>query len=47
MEVKNLTIVENYYFKNDRISSYVFTFPFCAPNGKNTWELIYEVPKLK
>ncbi len=45
-EVKNMSLVENHYFKKKRIAQYNFDFPFCAPNSINTWEYIYNMPKM-
>ena len=46
LPVKNLTMIENHYFKDQRIAHYEFKLPFCPPNTKNTAEYIYEVPEL-
>jgi len=46
LKVKRMCIIENHYYKNKRIAQYSFDFPFCAPNSRNTWEYIYELPKL-
>ena len=45
-EIKNLTLIENHYYKEEIIAQYVFKFPFCSPNSVNTWEYVYELPKL-
>lgn len=45
--VSNLTIIENHFYKNHKIASFEFTFPFCSPNSKNTWEYTYELPEIK
>lgn len=47
LEVKNLVLVENHFYKNHRIASYVFKFPYCAPNSVNSWQYVYELPKIK
>lgn len=44
--VKNLLLIENHYFKGERIALYEFELPFCAPNSKNSAEYVYEVPEL-
>jgi hypothetical protein len=46
LPVKDLTLIENHYYNNELIAQYEFLFPFCAPNSVNTWEYIYEIPKL-
>ncbi|KAM3131285.1 hypothetical protein pb186bvf_016603 [Paramecium bursaria] len=44
--VKNFTIIERHYFKEQLIQSYEFSFPFCIPNTTNTWEHIYTIPEI-
>ena len=46
-EVKNFRMIERHYFKDKLLRSYDFTFGFCIPNSKNTWEVIYTIPELK
>lgn len=46
LPVKNLTLIENHYFKDQKIASYEFKLPFCPPNTRNNAEYIYEVPAL-
>lgn len=46
-EVKNMVLVENHFYKDTKIASFKFEFPFSAPNSINTWEYIYDVPKIK
>eukprot|EP00826_Nyctotherus_ovalis_P040890 TRINITY_DN4064_c0_g1_i15.p1 TRINITY_DN4064_c0_g1~~TRINITY_DN4064_c0_g1_i15.p1 ORF type:complete len:212 (-),score=58.21 TRINITY_DN4064_c0_g1_i15:138-773(-) len=46
-EVKNFRMIERHYFRQHLLRSYDFTFGFCIPNSKNTWELIYTIPELK
>ncbi len=46
-EVKNFRMIERHYFKDKLLRSYDFTFGFCIPNSKNTWEVIYALPPLK
>ena len=46
-EVKNFRMIERHYFKGKLLRSYDFTFGFCIPNSKNTWEVIYSIPPLK
>ena len=45
-QVKNFRMIERHYFKNQLIQSFDFKFPFCIPNTTNTWEAIYDIPKL-
>ena len=45
--VNNLVLIENHYFKGERIALYEFKLPFCAPNSKNSAEYVYEVPVLE
>ncbi len=44
--VKNFRMIERHYFGSRLLQSYDFTFGFCIPNSKNTWELIYSLPRL-
>ena len=44
--VKNFRMIERHYFKNQLIQNFEFQFPFCIPTTTNTWEAIYEIPKL-
>lgn len=44
--VNNLLMIERHYFKNKLVKCYDFTFPFCIPNTVNTWEQIYQLPRL-
>lgn len=46
LEVKDLVLVENHYYQNQKIASYQFDFPYCAPNSINTWEYVYDMPQL-
>eukprot|EP01052_Picozoa_sp_SAG31_P018838 SAG31_NODE_1350_length_8681_cov_14.408879_6_plen_137_part_00 len=39
-------MIERHYFKDKLIKSFDFTFPFCIPNSTNSWEAVYELPKL-
>ena len=47
LPVSKMTIIENHFFKDNKIASFEFTFPFCSPNSKNTWEYTYELPEIK
>ncbi|KAG4099071.1 delta subunit of GMP phosphodiesterase [Neocallimastix lanati (nom. inval.)] len=44
--IPNFRMIERHYFKNKLIKSFDFSFGFCIPNSKNTWENVYEVPKI-
>ena len=46
LPVKNLQIIDHFFFKDKVIKSYQFKFPFCAPNSINEWEYVYELPQL-
>lgn len=39
-------MIERHYFRNKLIKSWDFNMGFCIPNSKNTFEAIYDVPKL-
>ena len=45
-ELKDLQLVERHYFRNKLIKSFEFTFPYVIPSSTNTWEMIYDVPKI-
>lgn len=45
--VRNLRMIERHYFKDKLLRSFDFTMPFCIPNSTNSWEVLYELPKLK
>ncbi|KAL0235487.1 hypothetical protein GEMRC1_002069 [Eukaryota sp. GEM-RC1] len=44
--ISNLRLIERFYFRNRLIKTFDFKFSFCMPNTTNTWEAIYEMPKL-
>ncbi|KAM3137838.1 hypothetical protein pb186bvf_010081 [Paramecium bursaria] len=44
--LKNLIMIENFYFKDRIIKQYEFRFPFCIPDSTNSWESIYDLPAL-
>lgn len=46
LPVKDMTIVDHFFFKGKLVKSFKFTFPFCAPNATNEWEYVYEFPQL-
>eukprot|EP00294_Goniomonas_avonlea_P011733 CAMPEP_0114539280 /NCGR_PEP_ID=MMETSP0114-20121206/153_1 /TAXON_ID=31324 /ORGANISM="Goniomonas sp, Strain m" /LENGTH=181 /DNA_ID=CAMNT_0001723371 /DNA_START=203 /DNA_END=748 /DNA_ORIENTATION=- len=45
-EVPSFRMVERHYFRDRLLKSFDFTLGFCMPNSKNTWEVIYTLPKL-
>ena len=44
--VPNFRMIERHYFRNQLIKSFDFSFGFCIPNSTNSWEAIYDMPKL-
>ena len=46
MPVKDMCIVDHFFFKGKLIKSFKFNFPFCAPNSTNEWEYVYDFPNL-
>ena len=44
--INNMQMVERHYFKGKVIRSYDFKFGFVIPGSTNTWEFIYDLPKL-
>lgn len=44
--VPNFRMIERHYFRDQLIKSFDFNFGFCIPNSTNTWEAIYDMPKL-
>ena len=46
LPLKDLTILDKFYFQKEIVKSFEFKFPFCVPNSKNEWEYIYEFPDL-
>lgn len=44
--VNNLLMIERHYFKNNLMKCFDFSFPFCIPNTVNSWEQIYQMPRL-
>ncbi|KAI9362987.1 GMP-PDE, delta subunit-domain-containing protein [Zopfochytrium polystomum] len=45
-ELKSFRMIERHYFKDRLLKSFDFDFGFCIPNSINTWESVYNVPKL-
>ncbi|CCW63642.1 unnamed protein product [Phytomonas sp. EM1] len=44
--VPNFRMIERHYFRNTLVKSFDFSFGFCIPHSVNTWESIYDMPKL-
>jgi hypothetical protein len=44
--VPNFRMIERHYFRDKLIKSFDFAFGFCIPNSTNSWEAIYDLPKL-
>eukprot|EP00741_Cyanophora_paradoxa_P013391 tig00020685_g12930.t1 len=44
--VPNFRMIERHYFRDRLLKSYDFKFGFCIPNSTNSWEAIYQMPKL-
>jgi hypothetical protein len=44
--VSNFRMIERHYFREKLIKSFDFTFGFCIPGSTNSWEAIYDMPKL-
>lgn len=42
-----MEMVERHYFRGKVIRSYEFMFGFVIPASTNSWEFIYDLPKLK
>lgn len=43
-ELSHVRLVENYFFRNERIKSFQFTYGRLAPNTVTTWDLVYDMP---
>jgi hypothetical protein len=44
--IETLEMVERHYFRGRVIREYSFKFGFVIPNSTNSWEFIYDLPKL-
>lgn len=44
--LSNFRMIERHYFRNNLVKSFDFNFGFCIPGSTNTWEAVYDVPKL-
>ena len=39
--VKKFRMIERHFYKDNLIKSSDFSFPFCMPKSKNSWEHMY------
>ena len=46
LPIKDLSILDKFYFRKKLVKSFEFKFPFCVPNSTNEWDYIYEYPDL-
>lgn len=44
--VPNFRMIERHYFRDRLVKSFDFNFGFCVPNSTNSWEAIYDMPRL-
>lgn len=44
--VPSFRMIERHYFKGKLIKAWDFNMGFCIPHSSNTFEAIYDVPKL-
>eukprot|EP01064_Diplonema_japonicum_P039521 TRINITY_DN992_c2_g2_i1.p1 TRINITY_DN992_c2_g2~~TRINITY_DN992_c2_g2_i1.p1 ORF type:complete len:193 (+),score=31.93 TRINITY_DN992_c2_g2_i1:88-666(+) len=44
--VPNFRMIERHYFRDRLVKSFDFNFGFCIPNSTNSWEAIYDMPRL-
>ena len=42
----NFRMIERHFFRGRLIKSSDFSFPFCIPKSRNSWEHIYKMPEL-
>ena len=45
-ELRDIVLIERHFFRDQILSAFEFTFPFCMPKSTNTWQYVYELPKL-
>jgi len=45
-EIPDFRMIERHYFKDKLIKSFDFKFGFCIPDSTNSWEIMYEIPKI-
>ena len=45
-EISRFRMIEHFYFGNERIQTFDFTFGYCMPYSTNTWETVYDMPFL-
>jgi len=46
-EVKDFYMIEMHFFKGKLVKKFDFKFPFCIPGARNSWEAIYDMPKIE
>jgi hypothetical protein len=44
--LQEFRMIERHYYKDHLLKSFDFTFGYVMPNSVNSWEAIYNVPKL-
>lgn len=44
--IKDLLLIERFYFKDRLLTNFEFQFPFCMPKSQNQCEFIYDLPVL-
>ena len=44
--IKDLLLIERFYFRDRLLSNFEFKFPFCMPKSKNECEFVYDLPVL-
>eukprot|EP00347_Sterkiella_histriomuscorum_P020011 403339439 len=44
--IKDLLLIERFYFRDKLLSNFEFQFPFCMPKSKNECEFVYDLPIL-
>jgi len=44
--VPNFRMIERHYFRDKLVKGFDFNFGFCMPSSTNSWEAIYDMPKL-
>eukprot|EP01062_Namystynia_karyoxenos_P060186 TRINITY_DN51709_c0_g1_i1.p2 TRINITY_DN51709_c0_g1~~TRINITY_DN51709_c0_g1_i1.p2 ORF type:complete len:199 (+),score=81.49 TRINITY_DN51709_c0_g1_i1:120-716(+) len=44
--VPNFRMIERHYFRDRLVKNFDFNFGFCIPNSTNSWEAIYDMPRL-
>ena len=44
--IKEIVLVEKHFFGDKVLSEFEFVFPFCIGGSTNTWQYVYDLPKL-